>query len=203
MWTSDRPTSNTILTFGLGYLIKYFAYYFLTGMVLLTFAILLAGYLNSIGPEMPFLEYFSFILPKNQRDSGSWGERDLMRLYSFISTMFFLLSIIGKWIILLAKRLLRPNQDEGRLVQNTLAINRTFSQILRRILINGLIITAIHTVSFFVFPFATLPDEPNPEVIYVIFAVFYLFAMMANIVYVLLDTVSQKILDKAITYINI
>ena len=200
MLTSDRPTSNTMLTLGLGYLIKYVAYYFLFGMVLLTCAILIAAYVNIFGPKMPFLEYFSFLLPKDQRSSGSWNERDLMRLYNFLTTIFFLLSMIVKLIILLAKKSLRPNYDNERVVENA-ATNNTYSQIMGRFFINGLIITSINLISLFVFPFNSLSEGSNPMVVYIIFGVFYLFAMIANVAYVLLDTLSNRILAKATTLI--
>ena len=199
MLTSDRPTSNTMLTLGLGYLIKYVAYYFLFGMVLLTCAILIAAYVNIFGPKMPFLEYFSFLLPKDQRSSGSWNERDLMRLYNFLTTIFFLLSMIVKLIILLAKKSLRPNYDNERVVEN--ATKTTLSQFMWRFFINGLIITSINIISLFVFPFNSLSEGSNPMVVYIIFGVFYLFAMIANVAYVLLDTLSNRILAKATTLI--
>ena len=195
MLTSDRPTSNTMLTLGLGYLIKYVAYYFLFGMVLLTCAILIAAYVNIFGPKMPFLEYFSFLLPKDQRSSGSWNERDLMRLYNFLTTIFFLLSMIVKLIILLAKKSLRPNYDNERVVEN--ATKTTLSQFMWRFFINGLIITSINIISLFVFPFNSLSEGSNPMVVYIVFGVFYLFAMIANVAYVLLDTFSNRILAKA------
>ena len=199
MLTSDRPTSNTMLTLGLGYLVKYVAYYFLFGMVVLTCAILIAAYVNTFGPKMPFLEYFSFLLPKDQRSSGSWNERDLMRLYNFLTTIFFLLSMIGKLIILLAKKSLRPNYDNERVVEN--ATKTTLSQFMWRFFINGLIITSINIISLFVFPFNSLSEGSNPMVVYIIFGVFYLFAMIANVAYVLLDTLSNRILAKATTLI--
>ena len=195
MLSSDRPTSNTMLTLGLGYLIKYVAYYFLFGMVLLTCAILIAAYVNTFGPKMPFLEYFSFLLPKDQRSSGSWNERDLMRLYNFLTTIFFLLSMIVKLIILLAKKSLRPNYDNERVVEN--ATKTTLSQFMWRFFINGLIITSINIISLFVFPFNSLSEGSNPMVVYIVFGVFYLFAMIANVAYVLLDTFSNRILAKA------
>ena len=195
MLTSDRPTSNTMLTLGLGYLIKYVAYYFLFGMVLLTCAILIAAYVNIFGPKMPFLEYFSFLLPKDQRSSGSWNERDLMRLYNFLTTIFFLLSMIVKLIILLAKKSLLPNYDNERVVEN--ATKTTLSQFMWRFFINGLIITSINIISLFVFPFNSLSEGSNPMVVYIVFGVFYLFAMIANVAYVLLDTFSNRILAKA------
>ena len=195
MLTSDRPTSNTMLTLGLGYLVKYVAYYFLFGMVLLTCAILIAAYVNIFGPKMPFLEYFSFLLPKDQRSSGSWNERDLMRLYNFLTTIFFLLSMIVKLIILLAKKSLRPNYDNERVVEN--ATKNTLSQFMWRFFINGLIITSINIISLFVFPFNSLSEGSNPMVVYIVFGVFYLFAMIANVAYVLLDTFSNRILAKA------
>ena len=188
-----------MLTLGLGYLIKYVAYYFLFGMVLLTCAILIAAYVNIFGPKMPFLEYFSFLLPKDQRSSGSWNERDLMRLYNFLTTIFFLLSMIVKLIILLAKKSLRPNYDNERVVEN--ATKTTLSQFMWRFFINGLIITSINIISLFVFPFNSLSEGSNPMVVYIIFGVFYLFAMIANVAYVLLDTLSNRILAKATTLI--
>ena len=195
MLTSDRPTSNTMLTLGLGYLVKYVAYYFLFGMVVLTCAILIAAYVNIFGPKMPFLEYFSFLLPKDQRSLGNWNERDLMRLYNFLTTIFFLLSMIGKLIILLAKKSLRPNYDNERVVEN--ATKTTLSQFMWRFFINGLIITSINIISLFVFPFNSLSEGSNPMVVYIVFGVFYLFAMIANVAYVLLDTFSNRILAKA------
>ena len=195
MLTSDRPTSNTMLTLGLGYLVKYVAYYFLFGMVVLTCAILIAAYVNIFGPKMPFLEYFSFLLPKDQRGLGNWNERDLMRLYNFLTTIFFLLSMIGKLIILLAKKSLRPNYDNERVVEN--ATKTTLSQFMWRFFINGLIITSINIISLFVFPFNSLSEGSNPMVVYIVFGVFYLFAMIANVAYVLLDTFSNRILAKA------
>ena len=108
--------------------------------------------------------------------------------------------MIVKLIILLAKKSLRPNYDNERVVENA-TNNKTYSQIMGLFFINGLIITSINLISLFVFPFNSLSEGSNPMVVYIIFGVFYLFAMIANVAYVLLDTLSNRILAKATTLI--
>lgn len=194
MLTSDRPISRTLITWGLGYLMKLFAYYFLSGMVLLTLTAFIAAYIIIIGPEMPFLKYFSFILPTDENGTVSMGTSDFMRLYNFMTLALFLLSTIGRRVMLSVKRLLQSNSDDDRLVEDEPPIRDTFWQIKRRFFVNSLIITGIYMVSFFAFPFANLAEGTSLLLPYVILATFYIFAMMSNVLYVLLDSASNNIL---------
>lgn len=194
MLTSDRPISRTLITWGLGYLMKLFAYYFLSGMVLLTLTAFIAAYIIIIGPEMPFLKYFSFILPTDENGTVSMGTSDFMRLYNFMTLALFLLSTIGRRVMLSVKRLLQSSDDDDRLVEDEPPIRDTFWQIKRRFFVNSLIITGIYMVSFFAFPFANLAEGTSLLLPYAILATFYIFAMMSNVLYVLLDSASNNIL---------
>ncbi len=197
MLTADRPVSRTLITWGLGYLMKLFAYYFLSGMVLLTLAAFIAAYIIIIGPEMPFLKYFSFILPTNENGTVSMGASDFMRIFNFMALALFLLSTIGRRMILSARRWVQSGYDDDRLVEDEPPIRDTFWQIKRRFFVNSLIITGIYMVSFFAFPFANLAEGTSLLVIYMILGIFYMFALTSNVLYVVIDNLSHYILEKA------
>lgn len=198
MLTSDRPISNTIITGGVGYLIKLFAYSFLTGMVVSTFGALIAAYIIIFGPEMPFLKYFSFILPIDENGTGSINEGDLMRLYSFMTLIFFLVSIIGKQMLLSAKRFFLSTDDDEELYENEPPNQTIFSQIMRRFLINAFFITWAYLIVAVAFPFAKLSEGTTLPMIYIIFAIFYAIAMASNALFVLVDSLSNYVLGKAL-----
>lgn len=197
MLTSDRPISNTIITGGVGYLIKLFAYNFLTGMVVLTFGALIAAYLIIFGPEMPFLKYFSFILPIDKNGTGSINEGDLMRLFRFMTLIFFLVSIIGKQMLLSAKRFFLSTNENDTLDENEPPNQTIFSQIMRRFLINAFFITWAYLIVAVAFPFAKLSEGTTLPIIYMILAIFYVIAMASNALFVLIDSLSNYVLAKA------
>src|SRR5512138_3924744 len=99
----------------IGYVIKFTACSFLTPVILITFGALMFIYLTVIGPEMPFLQYLSFLLPIDGRGNATLDGNDILNAFGVVTMAFFLVSVAGRWLLRVlkrvAKRVLRPESE--------------------------------------------------------------------------------------------
>jgi hypothetical protein len=191
---------NPIMPFimgGLGYVVKYIAYGFLTPVILLTFSALVFDYIAFAGPELPFLQYFSSVLTINSGGTMHLNTDDLMLGYGWLTTALFLLSIAGSGMMSILRRLKKlpspsdPNKgtDGGEAPSGRTALLKPLK---RRLIISSIVITTIFAVSLIAIPFAPLAEGESMTTWYVILIIFYVIAMISNAIYTLIDSLSDK-----------
>ena len=79
----------TLIAGAIGFVVKYIAYGFLTPVVLITFAALMFAYLNIVGNELPFFQYYSFLLPTRADGTAHLDENDILGFYNALTALFF------------------------------------------------------------------------------------------------------------------
>jgi len=190
-----------------GYVLKFISYSFLTAVVLIGFTGLVFIYINVVGTDMSVLKYFGFLLPLDANGSGSITEKDIMRVYGVLSMGLFGVSVLWE----LAKRWIKrsragsepANADihvEGEGVQ---ALRRRLPNILKRILISSALITLIYVAVFVVIPSAPMATGENPLMLYPIMIVFLIIALIANVIFIGIDTAANKLINLGLSnFIN-
>ncbi|HMB25330.1 MAG: hypothetical protein ACM33V_08615 [Chloroflexota bacterium] len=177
-----------------GYIVKFVAYSALTAAVLMTFAALVAAYIIIMGPEVPFLQHLSFILPTDARGNITIDEDDIMQVYGILSMILFVLSVAGGWLVRILKRAIRQmsHPDEGEAQpENILPNQNPFSSGKRRIIGGSLVITLIYLVFFVVIPFARMAQGASHMGMYLVCVVFYIVALVSNAIYTVVDSLSE------------
>ena len=196
---SNQTIVISIISGLFGCWVKYMAYFFLTATVLLTFSGLIFTYVTVFGPTMPILRYFSFLIPIDAFGNSYLEESDIMRVYSFLAFGLMILSLIGRGILWLIKHLNRqmlPSMIEDEKNEQEISFWRNFVNLIggRRLVINIILITLIFLISFIVMPKAQLTEGTNIVAMYVVFAVFYVIAILSDVVYIVIDSISDRIL---------
>ncbi len=199
MLSQQRLTG--ILTAVFGYVIKFMAYGFLTPVVLMTFAALLFVYITLVGPELPFLRYVSFLLPIDGRGNATINGNDIMNAFGLITMLFFVLSVIGGWLLRVLKRVARrvvqPGSGVGIEEGSIFSNQNPLTSLKRRLIAGSIVITVIYLVLFAVIPFARMAEGTSSGTMYVVFVIFYIAAMISNAVYVGIDSLSGLVLGWA------
>ncbi len=180
----------------LGYIVKFLAYGFMTPVVLMTFAALVFVYITVVGPELPFLQYLSFILPIDKRGNASLNADDIMNAFGLLTMAFFVLSVAGGWFLRVLKRTVKrifepgSEMDEGNMSSN----QNPLSIIKRRLIVSVIVITVIYLVLFAVIPFARMAEGTSYLAMYPLFVVFYIVIMISNVIHIGIDTLSDLVL---------
>jgi hypothetical protein len=195
------PDKNPLIPFitaGVAYVVKYIAYGFLTPAILLTFAAIVFDYIAIAGPELPFLRYFSSLMPATSGEAIHFNTDDLMLGYGSLTTGLFLLSILGNGLLRLIRSLKErtaPQDAKTGTEGDEATPDRTplLQPVKRRLIISSIVITAIFAVSLISIPFAPLGEGENPLAWYVIFIVIYIIALISYAIYAVIDSVSDRI----------
>jgi hypothetical protein len=197
MLSRQRLTALTAVVFG--YIVKFMAYGFLTPVVLMTFAALVFVYITLAGPELPFLQYLSFMLPIDGRGNASIDGNDIMNAFGLLTMTFFVLSLIGGWLIRILKRVAKRVFEPGSEVDggNIFSNQNPLASIKRRLIVSSIVITIIYLVLFAVIPLARMAEGTSFLAMYPLFVVFYIVIMVANAIYIGIDTLSDIVLGWA------
>jgi hypothetical protein len=185
-----------LLAAACGYIIKFIACNFLTPAVLLSFAALMFTYITLVGPEVPFLRYFSSLLPIDGRGNASINEDDIMKAFGLLTMAFFLLSVIGGWLVRVLKRIFQP-AEIGPDETNASASQNPVSSARRRLIPGSIAIVIIFLIVFISIPFARMAEGTSFLAMYPLFAVFGVIAMISNAIYIGVDTLSDVVLGWA------
>ncbi len=179
-----------------GYIVKFMAYGFMTPVVLMTFAALVFVYITLVGPELPFLQYLSFILPIDKRGNASLNGDDIMNAFGLLTMAFFVISVAGGWLLRLLKRVAQRIFQPGSEVEegNTYSNQNPLSIIKRRLIVSIIVITVIYLVLFAVIPFARMAEGTSYLAMYPLFVVFYIVIMISNVIHIGIDTLSDMVL---------
>jgi len=179
----------------------------LTAVVLIGFTGLVFIYINVVGTDMSVLKYFGFLLPLDANGSGSITEKDIMRVYGVLSMGLFGVSVLCDWLKRWIKRSRAGSEPanmevnvEGEGVQ---APRRRLPNILKRILISSVLITLIYVAVFVVIPSAPMATGENPLLLYPIMIVFLIIALIANVIFIGIDTAANKLINLGLSnFIN-
>jgi hypothetical protein len=197
----SQQRSVALIVAGLGYAIKFMAYGFLTPVVLLTFATLMFTYITLVGPELPFLQYFSFLLPIDGRGNASIDENDIMRAFGILTMAFFVISLVGGWFLRMlkraAKRLFQPTAEVGPEEGSILVNQNPLSYGKRRLIISSIVIAVFFLIVFVAIPFARMAEGTSFMTMYPVFAVFGVIALVANALHIGVDVLSDVVLGWA------
>jgi len=184
-----------------GYVVKFMAYSIFTAAVLMTFAALMTAYIILVGPEMPFLQYLSFVLPIDARGNASIDGDDIMRVYGLLAMALFVLSVTGGWLMRVLKRAAKQIfQSEPEVESesgNIPASRNLLSSSKRRLIVSSVVITTIYLVLFLVIPSADMAEGTSFLTMYAVFAVFYVIALATNAIYIGIDGLSDMVLGWA------
>jgi len=191
----NRSSLAYFIRVALAYLIRWIAYNVFTATILTVFSALVFIYITLIGPELPFLQHISFLIPNNSRQGITLDEQDILRLYSTLATILFVLSIIGRKLHEVLKRLLQhsaqPEQEstvEGETIQ---PLRSVLLHSKRRLITSSLVITLVFLVSFIAIPFANMAAGESTLTLYLVFAVFYIIALVSNALYIGIDSLAN------------
>jgi len=203
----NQSRVTAIMLIGLGYVLKFISYSFLTAVVLIGFTGLVFIYINVVGTDMSVLKYFGFLLPLDANGSGSITEKDIMRVYGVLSMGLFGVSVLCDWLKRWIKRSRAGSEPanmevnvEGEGVQ---APRRRLPNILKRILISSVLITLIYVAVFVVIPSAPMATGENPLLLYPIMIVFLIIALIANVIFIGIDTAANKLINLGLSnFIN-
>lgn len=193
---SNQQRLVALLVAACGYIIKFIACNFLTPVVLLSFAALMFTYITLVGPEVPFLRYFSSLLPIDGRGNASINEDDIMKAFGLLTMSFFLLSVIGGWLVRVLKPIFQP-AEAGTDEKNTSASQSPVSSVRRRLIPGSLVIVIIFLIVFISIPFARMAEETSFLAMYPLFAVFGVIALVSNAIYIGVDSLSDIVLGWA------
>ena len=181
---------------GAGYIVKYIAYNFLTPVVLMAFAAIVFVYINVAGPELPYFQYYSFLLPIDAQGNARLDQNDILRLFNILTAIFFLVSLLGGGLIRLLKRILRPEVESVK--PAVPMIQSLLSSLKWRFLINNGVITLIFVAAFLAVPLARLAEGQKPMGMYVIMGVFYGIALVSETIFIGIDSLSNKVIEWAL-----
>ncbi len=185
-----------------GCLVKYIAYNFFTPVVLLTFAAVATAYIMVAGPQVPFLQYVSFLLPIDRSGNANIDGSDVLRLYNGLTGIFFVLSLIGSgamWLLRRVRSQMLPGEPGAQPLPQGSSPTRYWLSVLKgRLVIGSLVISMIYLVLFLVLPAARLSEGTSLGTMYVICVVFYGIALVSNAIYVGIDTLSNGVLGWAL-----
>lgn len=190
---------------GVGFMLKYMAYNFLTPVVLLTFAALVVAQIALVGPEIPFYEYFAALLPDRlEVENVHIDESDIMTFYNLVTLVIFVLSMAGKWLIRLLvrayKQVFQPDLEAQSNGDNAPPSPSLVARLARRLLINSLVLTAVYGFAFIAVPVLPMSDGSGPTSTLLVFGIFYLIAMIANAIYVVVDSLSDSVIGWAMAH---
>jgi len=195
----NQSRVTAIMLIGLGYVLKFISYSFLTAVVLIGFTGLVFIYINVVGTDMSVLKYFGFLLPLDANGSGSITEKDIMRVYGVLSMGLFGVSVLWDWLKRWIKRSRAGSEPanvevnvEGEGVQ---APRRRLPNVLKRILISSVLITLIYVAVFVVIPSAPMATGENPLLLYPIMIIFLIIALIANVIFIGIDTAANKLIN--------
>jgi len=176
------------------YLIGGSGYFFLTATILLTFGVLVFDYISILGPEMPFLKYFSFLVPSGSTENIHIDEGDMMWAYSLLSVVLYLLSLAGKGFVRLLKRLFHLTGDAGNAEEDNIGIGhlvkRAATAFLRNLLISSVVILLVFITAFIALPFTPMEDGSSLGLMYLIFGFFLVIDLLSNVVFLAIDGAS-------------
>jgi hypothetical protein len=195
---SNQQRLVALLVAACGYIIKFIACNFLTPVVLLSFAALMFTYITLVGPEVPFLRYFSSLLPIDGRGNASINEDDIMKAFGLLTMAFFLLSMIGGWLVRVLRRIFQP-AETGLDEKNASASQSPVSSIRRRLIPGSIVIVIIFLIVFISIPFARMAEGTSFLAMYPLFAVFGVIALVSNAIYIGVDSLSDVVLGWAWT----
>jgi hypothetical protein len=197
----SQQRSAALLVAALGYVIKFIAYNFLTPVVLLSFAALIFTYINLVGPEIPFFRYLSFLLPIDARGNASIDENDIMKAFGIITLVLFVLAVASGWLLRVLKgafrRILQPDAEVEPPGDHLFSDQNPLSSAKRRLILSSIVITVIYLVVFLAIPSARMAAGTSTAAMYPIFVVFYVIAMISNVIYIVVDILSGMVLGWA------
>jgi len=203
----NQSRVTAIMLIGLGYVLKFISYSFLTAVVLIGFTGLVFIYINVVGTDMSVLKYFGFLLPLDANGSGSITEKDIMRVYGVLSMGLFGVSVLWDWLKRWIKRSRAGSEPANMEVnvdgEGVQAQRRRLPNILKRILISSVLITLIYVAVFVVIPSAPMATGENPLLLYPIMIVFLVIALIANVIFIGIDTAANKLINLGLSnFIN-
>ena len=197
--SQNQSRVTAIMLIGLGYILKFISYSFLTAVVLIGFTGLVFIYINVVGTDMSVFKYFGFLLPLDANGSGSITEKDIMRVYGVLSMGLFGVSVLWDWLKRWIKRSRAGSEPanvevnvDGEGVQ---APRRRLPNMLKRILISSVLITLIYVAVFVVIPSAPMATGENPLLLYPIMIIFLIIALIANVIFIGIDTAANKLIN--------
>ncbi|MGD0806126.1 MAG: hypothetical protein ABSA10_01370 [Anaerolineales bacterium] len=195
------PAFSAALAGLFGFLMKYSAYNFLTGVVLLCFTALTFAYITFIGPRVFFSKYLAFLIPVDSQGTATIGASDILRMFSLLSLIFMILAITGTTFIRGLREVISPAPHadgvENPGPANTQSIRQSIRAGTRRFVIGCIAITLFFLAAFIAIPYAKLAVGTSPIAMFALFGFFYLMAFVSNGVYILMDVVSDGLLDWA------
>jgi len=200
---SNKSTLIRYIAGIISYVIDYMACGFLTPVVLLTLASIVFSYTAVTDPGLPFMRHFNSMMPINSGESIRLNGDDIMRGYFTVTTVLFLLSVIGaqlrRFLRRLNKRTSSLDPEEGSDGNEALANRSSFSQPInkRRLIITSIVITAIFAVSIIMIPFAHLAEGEHKVTWYVIFTILWVIVLISNGIYVVIRSMSDKLYEWA------
>jgi hypothetical protein len=176
------------------YIIGGSGYFFLTATIVLTFGVLVFDYITILGPEMPFLKNFSFLVPSGSTENINLNEGDIMWAYSLLSMIFFLLSLAGKGLVRVLRRFFHRAEESGNVEDKNEGIGqlvkRALKTFLRNLIISSVVILLVFITAFIALPFARLADGTQLGWFYLIFGFFLCFALFSNVIFLAIDSTS-------------
>ena len=195
---SSQGFNESYLKSLVGYLVKFIACGFLTPVVLMTFAAIVFAYITIAGTDMSFLRHLSFLFPIDSKGNADLDGNDIMRAYGLLTMAFFLLGMIVRGLVHFIKSRRKPALQSGindRSVGGGVVSSwHRISVIKSRLIISSIVITVVWVVVFVSIPSARRGEETSILSLYVVWALFYLAAMMSNAIYIGIDSLANKIL---------
>jgi hypothetical protein len=195
--SSNKNPLMPFIAGGLGYLVKYISYGFLTPVILLSFSALVFGYIAFFGPELPFLRYFASVLPINSDGTTHLNTDDIMLGYGSITTALFLLSITGSGLMSILRRFKKQSSPSDPLegtdnLEAPSAQAAFLKPVKRRLIISSIVIALIFASSLIAIPFAPLAVGESKASWYVILIILCVIALISNAIYTVIDSLSDK-----------
>jgi hypothetical protein len=195
------PAYSAALAGLFGFLLKYTAYNFLTVVVLLCFTALVFAYITFIGPRVAFLKYLAFLLPVDSRGTATIGASDILRIFSLLSLIFMILAMTGATFVRGLRKVISPapraGGEENSGPASTPSIRRLIHAGTRRFITGCAATTLFFLAAFIAIPYARLAIGTGPLTMFALFGFFYLLALISNGVYILIDVISDCLLDWA------
>lgn len=192
---SNQASLAYFIRVALAYLIRWVAYNIFTATILTVFSALVFIYITVIGPEVPFLQHIAFLIPNNSRQGVTLDENDILRLYSTLATILFVLSIIGRKLREALERRRKHStpieQEEASDGDVVHPLRSVFQYTKRRFITSSLVITFVYLVAFIVIPSARMAAGENAMTLYPIFVIFYIIAMISNTLYIGIDSLAN------------
>lgn len=192
---SNQSSIAYFIRVALAYSIRWIAYNIFTATILTVFSALIFIYITVIGPEMPFLRHIAFLIPNNMRQSTTLDENDILRLYSILATILFVLSIIGRK---LREALERRRKHSTQMEQAEASDGDTVHPLRgvlqyskRRFVTSSVVITLVYLAAFITIPSARMAAGENAMTLYPIFVIFYIIAMVSNTLYIGIDSLAN------------